>query len=86
MITSNQTNHMAISESDLFSLKENYINHIIDSMDMDTLCQYAFDAMMNGTDGIREWDWDDVTEEISDLYGKETLINLLPVAEPSTIG
>ena len=57
-----------MTESDLYTLKENYINHIIDGMDIDTLCAYAFDAMMNGTDGISQWDEVDVTEEIKDLY------------------
>ena len=67
-----------MNESDLYTFKENYINHIIDGMDMDTLCQYAFDAMMNGTDGISHWDELDVSEEIKDLYGEETLKDLSP--------
>jgi len=67
-----------MTESDLYTLKENYINHIIDGMDIDTLCAYAFDAMMNGTDGISQWDEVDVTEEIKDLYDEEILQSLMP--------
>jgi|TARA_B100000073_G_C23619667_1_gene527943 hypothetical protein len=67
-----------MTESDLYTLKENYINHIIDGMDIDTLCAYAFDAMMNGTDGISQWDEVDVTEEIKEIYDEELLQSLMP--------
>lgn len=67
-----------MTESDLYTLKENYINHIIDGMDIDSLCECLFDAMMNGTDGISQWDSVDVTEEIKDLYGEEVLKELMP--------
>ena len=69
------TNKM--NESDLFELKENYINHIIDGMDIDTLCAYAKDCMLNGTDGIKEWNESEVKEEIVDLYGEDVLEDLL---------
>lgn len=69
------TNKM--NESDLFELKENYINHIIDGMDIDTLCAYARDCMLNGTDGIKEWNESEVKEEIVDLYGEDVLEDLL---------
>ena len=39
-----------MNESDLFELKENYEDHIIDGMDIDTLCAYAKDCMLNGTE------------------------------------
>ena len=70
------TNKM--NESDLFELKENYVNHIIDGMDIDTLCAYAKDCMLNGTDGIKEWNESEVKEEIVDLYGEDTLNDLTP--------
>ena len=70
------TNKM--NESDLFELKENYINHIIDGMDIDTLCAYARDCMLNGTDGIKEWNESEVKEEIVDMYGEDTLNDLTP--------
>ncbi len=53
-----------MTESDLYTLKETYINHIIDGMDIDTLCAYPFEAMMNGTDGHPNWDEVHVTEAI----------------------
>ena len=67
-----------MNESDLFELKENYVNHIIDGMDIDTLCAYARDVMLNGTDGIKEWSEDDIKEEIVDVYGEDILEDLIP--------
>ena len=66
-----------ITESDTFALKENYVNHIIDGMDMDSLCQLAYDLLL---DAYADSTWDDITEEIKDLYDEETLISLLPEA------
>ena len=38
---------MTMNESDLYTLKENYCNHIIDGMDMDCLVQMAHDLLMD---------------------------------------
>lgn len=67
-----------MNESDLFELKENYVDHIIDGMDIDTLCAYARDCMLNGTDGISEWSESEVKEEIVDMYGEDILEDLTP--------
>ena len=67
-----------MNESDLFELKENYVNHIIDGMDIDTLCAYAKDCMLNGTDGIKEWNESEVKEEIIEMYGEDILEDLIP--------
>ena len=66
-----------MNESDLFELKENYVDHIIDGMDIDTLCAYARDCMLNGTDGISEWSESEIKEEIVDVYGEDILEDLL---------
>jgi hypothetical protein len=68
---------VTMNESDLQQLKENYINMIIDGMDMDSLCQMAFDLLM---DSYQECTEDQMLEEIKDLYDEETLIDLLPEA------
>ena len=62
--------------ADLFQLKENYINHIIDGMDVDQLAQMAYDLLL---DAYQDCTWDEVTEEIVDLYDEDTLVNLLPL-------
>ena len=64
--------------ADLFQLKENYINHIIDGMDVDSLAQMAYDMLL---DAYEDCTWEDITEEIVDLYDEDTLINLIPVNE-----
>ena len=68
-------NAVTMNESDLQQLKENYINMIIDGMDMDSLCQMAFDLLLDSYEDATE---DDMIEEIKDLYDEETLIDLLP--------
>ena len=63
------------SDFDLFHLKENYVNHIIDGMDVDCLAQLAHDFLM---DEYKKLTWDEITEEIVDLYDEDTLIDLIP--------
>ena len=65
------------NEFDLFHLKENYINMILDGMDMQTLVQMTHDLLMDEYDKLT---WDEVTEEIVDLYDEDTLIDLIPDA------
>ena len=60
----------------LFALKENYANMIIDGMDMDSLCQMAFDLLL---DAYKDCSEDDMKEEIVDLYDEEMLESLMPV-------
>ena len=66
---------MTINPSDLQALKENYVEHIIDGMDVDSLAQMAFDLLL---DAYEDCTWDDITEEIVDLYDEDTLVILLP--------
>ena len=65
-----------MNDSELLQLKENYANMIIDGMDMDSLVQFAFDNMFNN---IKDWDEEDVKEEVIDLYDEEMLESLMPV-------
>ena len=66
---------MTINPSDLQALKENYVEHIIDGMDMNDLINMCRDLLY---DAYSDSTWDEVTEEIKDLYDEETLIELLP--------
>lgn len=63
------------NEADRIQLVENYCNHIIDGMDMDCLVQMCYDLLMNEYEKLT---WDDITDEIVDLYDEDTLIDLLP--------
>ena len=63
-----------MTESDLFSLKENYVNFIIDGMDMDSLVQMVYDLLL---DTYKDCTEDDMITEIKDLYDEETLDDLM---------
>lgn len=63
-----------LTEAQLNQLKENYANMLIDGMDMDTLCQFAFDTIMQN---MEQWDQQDVSEEVTDLYDEEMLKDLM---------
>ena len=67
-----------MNDFELFELKENYVNHIIDGMDMDTLVQLAHDFLMDEYEKMSE---DEMIEEIKDLYDENTLIDLIPDAK-----
>ena len=64
-----------MNDAELLQLKENYINMIIDGMDVDSLCQMAFDLLLDSYQDCTE---DQMIEEIKDLYDEETLIDLIP--------
>jgi hypothetical protein len=65
-----------LNESQLFQLKENYVNMIIDGMDMDSLVQFAFDSIL---EEIEKWTEDDIVDEIMINYDEETLQYIMPV-------
>ena len=65
-----------MNDSELLQLKENYANMIIDGMDMDSLCQMAFDLLL---DAYKDCTEDDMKEAIVDLYDEEMLESLMPV-------
>ena len=64
-----------MNDAELLQLKENYINMIIDGMDVDSLCQMAYDLLLDSYQDCTE---DQMIEEIKDLYDEETLIDLIP--------
>jgi di/tripeptidase len=65
-----------MNNEQLNQLKENYANMIIDGMDMDSLCQMAFDMLM---DAYKDCTEEDIKEEVLDLYDEELLESLMPV-------
>ena len=65
-----------MNDSELLQLKENYANMIIDGMDMDSLCQMAFDFLMEEYKDCTE---EQMKEEVIDLYDEEVLESLMPV-------
>ena len=71
---------MMISTAELDQLKTNYAEMIVEGMDMDTLITFAVESIEQN---MKDWDWDDVTGEIQEYYGEETLISLLPESTQS---
>ena len=63
---------------DLSQLKENYVDLIIDGMDVDALCELAYDALSTTYDGYSE---EQIVGEIKEFYGDETLNDLMPKSE-----
>ena len=58
----------------LEQLKDNYLNFIIDGMDMDSLIQMTYDLLM---DSYNDSTAEELKEEILDLYDQETLDDLM---------
>ena len=67
----------APTEQDLDQLVENYVTHIVDGMDVASLEQMCYDLL---TREYEKLTWDEITEEIVDLYDEDTLIDLIPDA------
>ena len=66
------------NQQDLEGLVENYAWHIIDGLDHKSADQMLFDLL---TREYEKMTWDEVTEEIVDLYDEDTLIDLIPDAK-----
>lgn len=62
------------TQHDLDQLVDNYVMHIIDGLDYKDMEQMLYDML---TREYEKLTWDDVTEEIVDLYDEDTLINLI---------
>ena len=73
----NKMTQPAPTKEDLSNLIENYAWHIIDGLDHKSADQMLFDLL---TREYEKMTWDEVTEEIVDLYDEDTLIDLIPDA------
>ena len=74
----NKMTQQSPNEADLRELKDNYVNYIIDGLDMDSLVNMCYDLLSREYDDLT---WDQLQEEIVDLYDEVTLIDLLPDQE-----
>ena len=63
------------NKEDLTNLIENYAWHIVEGLDHKSADQMLFDLL---TREYEKMTWDEVTEEIVDLYDEDTLIDLPP--------
>ena len=67
----------APTKEDLSNLVENYVHHIIDGLDIQSMEQICYDLLSRE---YEKYSWDEITEEIVDLYDEDTLIDLIPDA------
>ena len=74
----NKMTEQSPNKQDLDQLVENYAWHIIDGLDHKSADQMLFDLL---TREYEKLTWDELTEEVVDLYGEDTLIDLLPEAK-----
>jgi|DEB0MinimDraft_3_1074331.scaffolds.fasta_scaffold24279_2 hypothetical protein len=64
-----------MTSTELSTLKENYVEYIIDGADLDSLVQMCRDCLLDAYANCSE---DEIVEEIKDLYDDEVLSELLP--------
>jgi hypothetical protein len=65
---------MTMTPEQLEKLKDNYLNLIIDGMDMDSLIQMTYDLLMDSYGDSTE---EELKEEILNQYDEETLKDLM---------
>ena len=69
------SSNIKMNQQQLEQLKLNYAEMIVEGMDMDSLITFAVESIEQN---IKDWDEDDVKEEIADHYGEDVLNDLLP--------
>ena len=76
-LTNNIMTQQSPNEQDLDQLVENYVTHIVDGLDIASMEQLCYDLLQREYEKLT---WDEITEEIVDLYDEDTLIDLIPDA------
>ena len=67
-----------MTSEQLARLKSNYVETIIDGMDMKTMAALVYDMLIESYELYSE---DEMIEEIKSQYDEDTLIDLIPDAE-----
>jgi len=66
---------MPLTAQQLDELKCNYAQMIVDDMDIKTLMSMAYDVIV---ENLKDYDEEDMKEEIVELYDEEILEELMP--------
>lgn len=69
MINTMNNNSLPLDE-----LKQRYAEYVVDGMDMDTLIQFAMDSLY---DAIKDWDEEELKDEVTLLYDEEVWEDLV---------
>ena len=57
-----------MNNNELNNIKQSYAQMIVEGMDMQSLIETAEEAIVNS---IKEYELEDLKEEVSDMYGEE---------------
>ena len=57
-----------MNNTELDNIKKSYAQMIVEGMDMQSLIETAEEAIVNY---IKDYEFEDLKEEVSDMYGKE---------------
>ena len=66
---------MPLTTEQLEQLKCNYAEMVVDNMDLKTLMIMAYDVIV---ENLKDYDEEDMKEEIVELYDEEILEDLMP--------
>ena len=72
---------MNLTPSQLNKLKSDYAYRLVDNMDMDTLIMVAVETIENN---IKDYEYEDLKEEMIDYYGEEEFNELISTINPYT--
>ena len=68
---------MTLTTTQFPQFVENYVSHIVEGLDVDSLEQMVFDLLVKEYKTYTE---EQIVEEIADLYGDEVAVDLLESA------
>ena len=68
---------MTLSKQQLSTLVENYVNHIIDGLDNDSMESMVYDLLVREYEHLTE---EQIVDEIEELYGEEVVADLVESA------
>jgi len=75
-------NLMTLTKAQFDQLVENYVSHIIDGLDSETMETMVFDLLTREYEDLSE---EDILNEIHELYGEEVVQDLLESATNVTV-
>ena len=73
---------MTLTKAQFDQLVENYVSHIIDGLDSETMETMVFDLLTREYEDLSE---EDILNEIHELYGEEVVQDLLESATNVTV-
>ena len=68
---------MTLNTAQHYQLVENYVSHIIDGMDVDSLASMVYDLLVREYETYTE---EQIVGEIEDIYGEEVAADLVESA------